>query len=148
MLRKFFFSTTPTWAALPLRFALGAIFIAHGAQKLFGAFGGYGLSGTAGFFGQIGLNPGIFWAALAGCGEFFGGLLVLLGFLTRFGALNIAVVMLVATFKVHWPAFFAPQGFEFPLANLGAALALLISGGGKASLDARIGTQPAPLPSA
>ena len=142
MVRKFLFSTGPTWMTLPLRIALGLIFMAHGGQKLFAWFGGHGLQATAGFFDQMGLSPGIFWATLAACGEFFGGLLIFLGLMTRFGALNIAVVMLVAIFKVHWPAFFAPNGFEFPLANLAAALALLIAGGGKASVDAVIGGKP------
>jgi len=145
MLKKFFFSTRLTWATLPLRIVLGLIFMAHGSQKLFGAFGGHGLQATAGFFDQMGLSPGIFWATLAACGEFFGGLLVFLGLMTRFGALNIAIVMLVAIFKVHWPVFFAPQGFEYPMANLAAALALLVIGGGKASVDAAISGQPSPM---
>lgn len=62
--------------------------------------------------------------------------------MTRFGALNIAIVMLVAIVKVHWPAFFAPNGFEYPLVNLAAALTLLIAGGGNASVDATIGGKP------
>lgn len=138
MIKKFLFSTRPAWATVPLRITLGLIFMAHGGQKLFGWFGGYGLQGTAGFFEQMGLTPGIFWATLAACGEFFGGLLVFLGLLTRFGALNIAIVMLVAIFKVHWPAFFAPAGIEYPMALLGSALALMIAGGGKFSVDAAI----------
>lgn len=143
MLKKLLFATTPSWTPFPLRMALGLMFMAHGSQKLFGWFGGYGLSATAGFLAEkLGMTPGILWATLAGCGEFFGGLLVFLGLVTRFGALNIAVVMLVAIFKVHWPAFFAPNGFEFPMANLAAALALLIAGGGKFSIDAAVGGRP------
>lgn len=132
MLKSFLFSTTSTWVPLPLRIPLGVIFIAHGAQKLLGWFGGPGLQGTAGFFDQAGLTPGILWATLAACGEFFGGLLVLLGLATRFGALSIAIVMLVAIIKVHWPAFFAPAGFEYPMALLGSAIVLLTTGGGEA----------------
>ena len=148
MLRKFLFSTQPTGVTFPLRIALGLIFMAHGGQKLFGWFGGYGLQGTAGFFEQMGLTPGIFWAGLAGCGEFFGGLLVILGILTRFGALNIAIVMLVAIVKVHWPAFFAPAGIEYPMSLFGAALALMIAGGGKFSVDSLIGGKPNQMSSA
>ena len=143
MVKKFLFSTNPTWATLPLRIAMGLIFMAHGGQKLFGWFGGYGLSATAGFFAQqLGMTPGMLWAVLAGCGEFFGGLLLFLGFLTRLGGLNIAIVMLVAIFKAHWPAFFAPAGIEYPLVNLAAALALLMAGGGKLSIDAAICAKP------
>ena len=109
---------------------------AHGAQKLFGWFGGYGLKGTGGFFeSSLGMSPGVFWAALAGGGEFFGGLLILFGFLTRFGALNIAITMLVGIISAHSGAFFAPSGMEYPLALLGMATALMVSGGGKLSID-------------
>jgi len=139
MLKKLLSTDGRWWAPVPLRIALSLIFMAHGSQKLFGWFGGDGLQATAGFFEQkLGMFPGIFWATLAGCGEFFGGLLVFWGLLTRFGALNLAIVMLVAIFKVHWPAFFAPAGIEYPMSLLGAALALMIAGGGKFSLDAAI----------
>jgi putative oxidoreductase len=124
------------WAALPLRLSLGVIFMAHGSQKLFGFFGGPGLHAMGVMFEtKMGLAPGLLWATLAGCGEFFGGLLVLIGLLTRFGALNICVVMLVAIFHVHWGKFFLPAGMEYPLGLLGSALALLIGGGGRLSLD-------------
>ncbi len=121
---------------LSLRLILGLIMAAHGAQKLFGWFGGYGLKGTGSFFeSNLGMSPGVFWAALAGGGEFFGGLLVLFGFLTRFGALNIAITMVVAIISTYSGAFFAPKGIEYPLALLSMAVALLISGGGKLSVD-------------
>ena len=124
------------WATLPLRIALGVIFMAHGGQKLFGWLGGHGLSGTAVFFAaKLGLAPGLLWATLAGIGEFGGGVLVLLGLFTRFGALMIAIVMGVAIAKVHWGSFFLPKGIEFTFALLAAAVALLIAGGGKFSLD-------------
>lgn len=139
MLKKLLFTTGQWWATAPLRIVLGLIFMAHGSQKLFGWFGGYGLQATAGFFAEkMGMTPGILWATLAGCGEFFGGLLVMLGLVTRFGALNIAIVMLVAIIKVHWGSFFAPSGMEYPLALLGSAVTLLITGGGKFSIDAAI----------
>jgi putative oxidoreductase len=121
---------------LPLRFVVGLVFVAHGSQKLYGWFGGNGLLATATAFEEkMGLAPGLLWAALAGGGEFFGGLLVLFGLLTRFGALNIVVVMLVAIFHVHWGKFFAPAGIEYPLALLGGASTLLIAGGGSCSID-------------
>jgi len=76
------------------------------------------------------------WALLAGMGEFGGGLLLLLGLFTRLGAFMIAAVMLVAILKVHWGAFFMPAGSEFAFSLLCSAVALLIAGGGKFSLDA------------
>ncbi|MCF7687987.1 MAG: DoxX family protein [Cephaloticoccus sp.] len=124
------------WGLLFPRLVLGLIMIAHGAQKLFGWFGGYGLEGTAGFFAdKLGMTPGIFWAALAGGGEFLGGALLLLGLATRFGALLVGVTMLVAIITVHHGAFFNPAGMEFPLALLGLAIAFVINGGGALSID-------------
>ncbi len=137
MLRRMLVETKAGWWTIPLRVSLGVIFMAHGAQKLFGGFGGKGLQATAELFAtKLGLTPGMLWAALASGGEFFGGLLVLIGLFTRFGALNIAVVMLVAMLRVHWGAFFMPGGIEYTLALLGSALALLIAGAGPASFDA------------
>ena len=139
MLQRILATHPGNLSTVPLRLSLGTIFMAHGAQKLFGWFGGHGLEATGGFFAsQLGMQPGIFWAALAGGGEFFGGLLVLLGLLTRFGALNLAVVMLVAMLSVHNKSFFLPDGMEYTVALLGASLALMISGGGALSLDATL----------
>lgn len=138
LFRSIFVTAANAWALVPLRLVLGVIFMAHGSQKLFGMFGGHGLHATAEFFAKGGMTPGLLWATMAGSGEFFGGLLVLLGLLTRFGALNIAIVMAVAIIHVHWGKFFAPSGFEYPLALLGAALALIIGGGGPLSFDAAI----------
>ena len=136
MWKKFCSTDGRQWATIPLRIALGVIFMSHGGQKLFGWLGGKGLEGTGAFFaGKLGLTPGIVWATLAGLAEFGGGLLVLLGLFTRLGALAIATVMLVAIFKVHWGAFFMPTGIEYPFSLLAAAVALLIAGGGKFSLD-------------
>lgn len=132
-------TNSANWSPVALRLVLGVTMTAHGAQKLFGWFGGYGLSGTAGFFAdKLGLTPGLFWATLAGSGEFFGGLLLILGLATRLAALNTAVVMLVAIFTVHGGGFFAPAGMEFPLSLLAMSLALVISGGGALSADARL----------
>ena len=95
---------------LVLRLVLGVIFIGHGAQKLFGSFGGHGLKGTAGFFEQIGLKPGRAMALLAGLAEFGGGLLVLVGFLTPLGAFAIIAVMAVAIARAHMPNGFFNEG--------------------------------------
>ncbi len=135
--------TRDTLALLPIRLALGAIFIGHGGQKLFGWFGGYGPKGTIGYFQQaLGVPPAL--TVLAILGEFFGGLGVLLGFLTRPAAAGIIAVMLVAVAKVHWGhGFFLnwelkPErghGIEMNLALIGMALTLLIAGGGAYSVD-------------
>ena len=93
--------TDASYAGLALRLPLGIIFAAHGAQKLFGWFGGYGLQGTGQWMASIGLEPGVLMAALAGSAEFFGGVFLLLGLLTRASALVLAVTMLVAIFSVH-----------------------------------------------
>ena len=129
--------TWPTWATLPLRVALGLIFIAHGAQKVFGVWGGAGLSKwMAGSTPYAFMRPSWMWLAAAAFAELVGGLLVLCGLLTRLGALLIIPVMLVAMVGVHWGAFFmSNRGIEFTLALMGMALALLIYGGGQASFD-------------
>lgn len=122
---------------LLLRLTLGAIFVAHGSQKLFGAWGGGGIEGTGQFFAQNGLKPGEALAVLAGTGELVGGILLALGLLTRLGALAIAVPMVIAIVAVHLPGPFI-DGFEFPLALLAAAIVMLLVGPGRLSLDARI----------
>ncbi len=120
-----------------LRAPIGLIFAAHGAQKLFGWFGGYGLQGTAGWLESIGLAPGLLMAALAGGAEFFGGLFLLLGLFTRPVALVLAVTMVVAIFSVHWQngLFMSNNGYEFALALLAASLMLAVNGAGKLALD-------------
>jgi len=124
-------------AALALRVPVGIIFAAHGAQKLFGWFGGYGLEGTGGWMDSIGLSPGIVMAFLAGAAEFFGGIALVLGLLTRPAALALSLAMVVAIVAVHLPngLFMSNNGYEFGLALLAASVSLLFSGAGKASLD-------------
>ena len=131
------FSTRPGWAPLAVRIPLGIIFVAHGAQKLFGWFGGYGLEGTAQWMDSIGLSPGLPLALLAGGAEFFGGLALLLGLLVRPASVALAFTMLVAIFSVHFSKgfFLANGGFEYGLALLATTVALAISGGGRLSLD-------------
>ncbi|AHF68182.1 MULTISPECIES: DoxX family protein [Pseudomonas] len=133
-------STRAGYGLTVLRIIVGIIFIAHGSQKLFGAFGGYGLEGTAQFMASQGLNPGYLMALLSGSVEFFGGLAVLIGLLARPAALGLAVLLLVAIFSVHIGngLFMANNGYEFALALLGGAIAILIEGAGKLSVDRAI----------
>jgi putative oxidoreductase len=126
---------------LVLRVVLGVIFAAHGAQKLFGAFGGPGLKGTAGFHEQLGIKPPFAMAVLAGLAEFVGGILVAVGFLTPLAAVALIVTMAVAVFTVHIKnGFFSMNGgYEFNLALAAMALTLLLTGAGAYSLDAAAG---------
>lgn len=130
--------TWPTWVALPIRLGLGAVFIAHGAQKVLGLWGGAGLAKFAeGAAPYSWMQPGWFWMGAAALAELVGGLLVLTGLLTRVGALMIVPVMLVAILGVHWGGgfFMKNSGYEYALSLLAMSVALLISGGGRASLD-------------
>lgn len=131
------FNTEPGFGALALRVPVGIIFMAHGAQKLFGSFGGYGLEGTGQWMASIGLEPGYLMALLAGAGEFFGGLFILLGLLARPSAVVLALTMVVAIFAVHFQNgfFMSNGGYEFALALLAASVSLVFSGAGKASID-------------
>lgn len=119
-----------------LRIAVGVIFAAHGSQKLFGLFGGYGLAGTAQYMDSIGLHPGYLMATLAGGTEFFAGLALIIGLLVRPAALGLTFLSLVAIFTVHISngLFMANNGYEFALALLGGSLAVLIEGAGKLSV--------------
>lgn len=130
-------ATKGGWGPLALRIPVGIIFTAHGAQKLFGWFGGYGLEGTAQWLGSIGLNPGYLMALLAGGAEFFGGLALIAGLLVRPAAAVLAFAMLVAIFSVHIShgLFMSNNGYEFALALLAVVISLTLSGAGRASLD-------------
>jgi len=130
-------ATDAGWGTLALRLTAGLIFTAHGAQKLFGWFGGYGLEGTGQWMQSIGLAPGYLMALLAGAAEFFGGLALIVGLLVRPAAVSLAIAMLLAIFSVHIGKglFVAQNGYEFALALLGVALALAVNGGGRASID-------------
>jgi putative oxidoreductase len=127
-----------SYGLLLLRFVIGGTLFAHGAQKLFGWFGGHGLRGTAGFFGSTGWRLPLLMAFLAGLGE-TSGLAFAFGLLTPLAALGIATVMLNAIFAVHWRnGFFnGDGGVEFPLA-LGA-VAVAATGPGRFSIDNAIG---------
>lgn len=130
-------SSAAGFDTLPVRVAAGVIFAAHGAQKLFGWFGGYGLEGTAGWMASIGLEPGVLMAALAGGAEFFGGLALILGLLVRPAAVVLALTMVVAVVTVHLAngLFMANNGYEFGLALLAVSVSLAIRGAGSVSAD-------------
>ncbi|MEE1925418.1 DoxX family protein [Pseudomonas sp. 148P] len=133
-------TTRAGWGITVLRIIVGIIFMAHGAQKLFGMFGGYGLAGTAQYMESIGLAPGMLMATLSGGAEFFGGLALFIGLLARPAALALIGLLVVAIFSVHIGngLFMQNNGYEFALALLGGAVAVLIEGAGRASLDAAI----------
>lgn len=119
------------------RVLTGAVFIGHGGQKLFGWWGGGGIEGTGVAFEKVGLTPGEPLALLAGSGEFFGGILLILGLLTRLGAFAIATSMVIAIVSMHLPGPFL-DGYEYPLTLLGISLFLLLAGPGRFSFDAAI----------
>jgi putative oxidoreductase len=127
--------------ALLLVRLIGIGFAAHGAQKLFGWFGGHGLAGTGGFFESIGFRPGRAFAAAAGFSELAGGLLVALGLLGPIGPMFMIAVMTTASLSVHAPkGFFAQDGgYELPLVYGGLAFLLAFTGFGVYSLDAAFG---------
>jgi putative oxidoreductase len=140
LIRNILSTRSNNWAALPVRLAAGSVFLAHGAQKLFGAWGGHGLQSTAGFFeSTLHMKPGILWASLAAGGEFFGGVALLLGLATRFFGLVTTTIMAVAIYSVHNSAFFLDRnGMEYALVLLLASASLVISGGGALSVDSTI----------
>jgi putative oxidoreductase len=131
-------ATSSSWFTLPIRLGLAAVMIGHGAQKVLGSFSGPGfntyIAGTTPFSF---MRPAWLWLAAAAFSEFVGGILILLGFLTRFGAFFIACVMITAIASVHWSGgfFAANRGYEYPLSLLSMSFALLIAGGGQASVD-------------
>ena len=132
-------------ASTILRIMLGIVIFPHGAQKLLGWFGGYGFTGTMGWFTETIGVPWIF-ALLAIIAEFFGSLGLITGLLTRVAAFGVGMVMLVATLTVHWQVGFflfcfgnlQGEGFEFHLLAMAMAVVLMIKGGGAASVDQKL----------
>ncbi|MDX1401254.1 MAG: DoxX family protein [Kiloniellales bacterium] len=126
-----------------LRLAAGLFFVPHGAQKLFGWFDGYGLEATGQYFEQqLGFSNGYLAALGAGSVEFFGGLFLAAGLLTRFSAAATAVLLTVAI-SLHLPSgfFWTQGGYEYPLLWLILVLTFLVKGGGSYSLDRLIGRE-------
>jgi putative oxidoreductase len=123
------------------RVVFGLLMAAHGTQKVFGWFGGYGLAGTGGFFESLGFRPGKLFAGAAGTTEIVAGLLVAFGLLGPLGSAMIIAVMLVAVATVHWPhgLFAQNNGVEVPVLYSVAAAALALTGPGAYSLDALLG---------
>jgi len=132
---------------LVLRLVVGLTIAAHGSQKLFGWFGGYGIAGTGGFFESIGFRPGKVQAALAGLCEFGGGLLLAMGLVTPLGAALIITVMVAAIGSVHLPKGFWVHngGFEYNLVVVASAFAVACTGPGEYSVDAAAGMVTAGL---
>jgi len=137
-------NTTNDMSLTTLRVVLGVVFFAHGAQKMLGWFGGYGFQGTMGFFEHMGMPAPV--AFLVICTEFFGGLGLIVGLLTRIAALGIGVEMIGAIFIVHLPnGFFMNwsgtqkgEGFEYHLLAIAMAATLLLRGAGAFSADRAI----------
>ena len=136
MFRKLI-ATSSTLFTIPIRLGLAAVMIAHGAQKVLGVWNGPGFKMfTSGETPHSFMKPAWLWLGAAALSELVGGIFVGLGFLTRVGAFFIFCTMVTAV-TIHWPnGFFSGnKGFEFPMALMAMALALLISGGGQASID-------------
>ncbi|WP_108669229.1 DoxX family protein [Peribacillus acanthi] len=122
---------------LIIRLVIGVLFIGHGAQKLFGWFGGYGLKGTGGWFDSIGMKPGLMMALFAGLAEFIGGILFALGLLTPLAGILIAVTMIMAIVKVHAPngLWATSNGYEYNLTLLAVAIGTVLIGPGRYAID-------------
>jgi putative oxidoreductase len=142
---KRLFDTDDAWSSLILRVMLGVVMFPHGAQKLLGWFGGFGFSGTMGFFTEKLGIPAVI-AFLVIIGESLGSLALIAGFLTRFVAASLAIIMVGAIVLAHlsngffmnWSGKQAGEGFEFHLLVIAMGLALAVSGGGKGSVDRAI----------
>ena len=137
MFRKII-ATSSTFSTIPIRLGLATVMIAHGAQKVLGTWGGPGFKAFTSGNTPFGfMKPAWLWLGAAALSELVGGVLVGLGFVTRVGAFFIGCTMLTAVAGVHWPngLFSANRGYEYPLTLLAMSLALLIAGGGQASVD-------------
>ncbi|AIQ11682.1 DoxX family protein [Paenibacillus durus] len=123
---------------LVVRLVVGLLFIGHGAQKLFGWFGGYGPKGTGGWMDSIGIKPGVFMAVLAGLLELIGGTLLAVGLFTPVAALFITLTMLGAIVKVHAKngLWVTANGYEYNAVLIAVAILMALAGAGEYSLDA------------
>jgi putative oxidoreductase len=140
MYRKWL-ATSNDWTITLLRLVLGAAFFAHGAQKMLGWFGGYGFSGTMGYFTHSGIPAPLAFLAIAA--EFFDGMGLVVGLLSRVAAFGIVVNMVVAVLTVHlpfglfmnWSGAQKGEGFEYHLLAIAIGIAIMAKGGGAVSLD-------------
>jgi putative oxidoreductase len=148
MIRKLIATDNDTATAI-LRLVLGVIFFAHGAQKMLGWFGGYGFTGTMGFFTGAMHIPAVF-AFLAIAAEFFGGLGLIFGLLTRIASLGIFCNMIVAVAMIHgqfgffmnWTGAQKGEGYEYHLLVLATTAFLMIRGAGAVSFDRLLSSRP------
>lgn len=126
---------------LIVRLVVGLLFVGHGAQKLFGWFGGYGPKGTGGWLESIGVKPGVVMAVVAGLMELVGGLLFAAGLITPIAAALIVMTMLVAIVKVHGQngLWATSNGYEYNLVLIAIAIGVALTGAGAYSLDALLG---------
>jgi putative oxidoreductase len=132
-------SSIAAYGAAVLRLAVGVVFVAHGAQKLFGMWGGIGLDGTTASFVQLGLEPAYPLAVVAGVVEFGGGLLLILGAFTQIAPIVLVLERLVAIWTVHLANgfFVSANGYEFNLVLIASLVCLMLTGSGALSIDAR-----------
>lgn len=123
---------------LIIRLVVGLLFVGHGAQKLFGSFGGYGLKGTGGWFESIGMKPGVTIALFAGLAELIGGILLAIGLLTPLAAIMIAGTMIMAIIKVHGQngLWATSNGYEYNLTLIAVVIGIALIGPGQYALDA------------
>ncbi|MBA2305340.1 MAG: DoxX family protein [Acidobacteria bacterium] len=130
-------ASIPAYGPAVLRLVVGVVFVAHGAQKLFGVLGGDGLSGTSAAFSQMGLEPAYAFAVVVGALEFGGGLLLLVGALTFFASLALVLVRTGAIWKVHLAHgfFLSDNGYEYNLTLIAALVCLMLAGPGALSID-------------
>jgi putative oxidoreductase len=136
------YSGLSDFAQAALRIGLGGILWAHGMQKLFGAFGGLGISGNAAFFDKVGYSPGMFWGTLVGCTEFIGGILLAVGLFTRPAALAVVIFLINAVYFTSKNGFFWTKvGSEYSILLLLVAFYMLIRGAGPWSLDRKLGRE-------
>jgi putative oxidoreductase len=122
---------------LIIRLVIGILFMGHGAQKLFGWFGGYGLKGTGGWLESIGMKPGVTMALLAGLTELVGGILFASGLLTPLAGIMIAATMVIGIAKVHGPngLWATSNGYEYNLVLIAIAIGIALVGPGQYALD-------------